>query len=104
MKIPFFAALLALLVSLAANVWILRSSAAERETLQSRLSQTERQLEDLRVQMDGLESERAALVSFRGQSESFAEAIDELRRIVARLDGIRTAVDTTAASNAAPEE
>ena len=104
MKIPFFAALLALLVSLAANVWILRTSADERETLQSRLSQTERQLEDLRVQMDGLESERAALVSFRGQSESFADAIDELRRITARLDGIRTAVETTAASNDGPEE
>lgn len=104
MKIPFFAALLALLVSFVANVWILRTSAAERETLQNRLSQTERQLEDLRVQMDGLESERAALVSFRGQSESFAEAIDELRRIAARLDGIRTAVDTTAASNDDPEE
>lgn len=104
MKIPFFAALLALLVSLAANVWILQSSADERETLQNRLSQTERQLEDLRIQMDGLENERAALFSFRGQSEAFAEAIDELQRIVARLNGIRTAVETTASSNADPEE
>lgn len=104
MKIPFFAALLALLVSLAANVWILRTSADERETLQNRLSQTEGQLEDLRIQMDGLEGERDALVSFRGQSESFAEAIDELRRITARLDGIRTAIETTASSNADPEE
>ena len=54
--------------------------------------------------MDGLEGERAALVSFRGQLESFAKAIDELRHIVDRLDGIRTAIETTASSNADPEE
>ena len=92
MKIPFFIALLAFLASLVLNVWLVIDSAELRESMQDRLSQTERQLEDLREQLSALENDRSALAAFRTQSDAFADAMRELKDVTVRLDGIRTAM------------
>ena len=93
MRKPFFIVLLALFASIAVNVWLWDKSANERDTLQDRLSQTERQLKDLQDQMAGVEAERTALATFKSQSNAFADALKDLQRVAARLEGIRTAIE-----------
>lgn len=88
-------ALVAFLVSLAANACLYRYYAGETESLRSRLSQMEREREGLCSRLEGFESEQAALDAFRGQSKAFAEALEDLKRAAARLEGIRAAVDMT---------
>ena len=92
----FFIALIAFLVSLLINVCLYRYYAGETETLRSRLSKSEREREELCSRLEGLENEQAALDAFRNQSKAFAEAMEDLKRVTARLDGIRTAVDMAA--------
>ncbi len=103
MRKPFFIVLMAFLASIALNVWLWDKSADERDALQDRLSQTVRQLNDIRAQMEGIEAERTALATFKIQSEAFAEALKELQSVVARLEGIRTAMDSSANITSAPE-
>jgi hypothetical protein len=93
MRKPFFIVLLALFASIAVNVWLWDKSANERDTLQDRLSQTERQLKDLQDQMAGVEAERSALATFKSQSDAFAEALKDLQSVAARLEGIRTSME-----------
>lgn len=95
-KKPFFIVLLALLVSIATNVWPFDSAATERKELQSRLSQAEKQLENIHIQMQGFEKERAALATFKRQSNAFAEALEDLQRITDRLDCIRKDMSSSA--------
>ena len=96
MKKPFFIALFALFASLAVNVWQFDDAAAERKALQNRIAQAEQQLADFRTQLDGLEADKNTLVAFRAQSQAFADALKDLERVLARLDGIRTTLDSSA--------
>ena len=89
----FLIALVAFLVSLAANVCLYRYYAGETEALRSRLSKSEREREELCSRLEGLKNEQTALDAFRRQSKAFAAAMEDLKRVAARLDGIRTAVD-----------
>ena len=101
MRKLFIFTLLALLASIAVIMWQFDKSAKERDKLLDRLSQAERQLEDLHAQMEGLESERAAIATFRGQADAFADSIKELQSVSARLENIRTAMDSAAADSSA---
>lgn len=89
----FLIALAAFLVSLVANVCLYSYYAGKTESLRSRLSQMEREREELCSRLEGLKNEQSALEAFRSQSKAFAEAIEDLKDVAARLDGIRTAVD-----------
>lgn len=97
----FFITLLALLASIAVNMWQFGKAKKERDKLLDRLSQAERQREDLRAQMEGLEADRAAIATFKIQANAFADAIKELQRVSARLENIRTAMDSAAADSSA---
>ena len=89
MKIPFFIALLALFASLSVNAWLHFDSSQQREELQSRLSQTESELENLRAQMAGLERDKKALEVFQRQSNDFESAVASLKHCLSALETIR---------------
>lgn len=92
----FLIALAAFLVSLVANVCLYSYYAGKTESLRSRLSQMEREREELGSRLEGLKNEQAAIDAFRGQSKAFAEAIEDLKGVADRLENIRTAVERAA--------
>ena len=94
-KIPLAAAVLALVASLAGNAFQFVSNEGRTESLEARLSQTERERDVLRSQLAGLETDRAAIVAFRSQFDAFSDCVRELEGLHVRLNGIRTAMDET---------
>ena len=95
MKKLFFIVLFAFLASFAINVLQFDGAIAERKALQNRIAQREQQLNDLRTQLDGLEADKITIAAFRNQSRAFTDALKDLERVLARLNGIRTAMDTS---------